>query len=109
MCHAMLLPRAETRDLLPKLERDGLVDLGSACVSRTGKASIVELRNPRALNALDEGTLGPLETAIDLAILDPRTEMAVLRGGPVDHPKYAGLFGPNGSDEVMIRTMEVPD
>jgi thioesterase DpgC len=48
------------------------------------------LRNPRALNALDETTLAPLETAIDLAILDPGSEVAVLRGGPVDHPKYAG-------------------
>ena len=42
------------------------------------------------LNALDETTLAPLETAIDLAILDQGTEIAVLRGGRVDHPKYAG-------------------
>jgi thioesterase DpgC len=90
LCHAMLLARAEALDLLPHLARDGSVDLGAACVSRAGKASIVELRNPRALNALDETTLAPLETAIDLAILDPGSEMAVLRGGPVEHPKYAG-------------------
>jgi (3,5-dihydroxyphenyl)acetyl-CoA 1,2-dioxygenase len=90
LCHAMLLPRTETLDLLPQLARNGSIDLGSACVSRVGKASLVELRNPRALNALDETTLGPLETAIDLAILDPGTEIAVLRGGRVEHPKYAG-------------------
>jgi enoyl-CoA hydratase/carnithine racemase len=90
LCHAMLLPRAEALDLLPQLARDGSIDLGAASVSRAGKASIVELRNPRALNALDETTLAPLETAIDLAILDPGSEVAVLRGGPVEHPKYAG-------------------
>ena len=90
LCHAMLLARAEALDLLPHLARDGSVDLGAASVSRAGKASIVELRNPRALNALDETTLAPLETAIDLAILDPGSEVAVLRGGPVEHPKYAG-------------------
>jgi (3,5-dihydroxyphenyl)acetyl-CoA 1,2-dioxygenase len=90
LCHAMLLPRAEALDLLPRLARDGSVDLGAASVSRAGKASIVELRNPRALNALDETTLAPLETAIDLAILDPGSEVAVLRGGPVQHAKYAG-------------------
>jgi (3,5-dihydroxyphenyl)acetyl-CoA 1,2-dioxygenase len=90
LCHAMLLARAEALDLLPQLARDGSVDLGAASVSRAGKASIVELRNPRALNALDETTLAPLETAIDLAILDPGSEVAVLRGGPVEHPKYAG-------------------
>ena len=90
LCHAMLLARAEALDLLPHLARDGSVDLGAASVSRAGKASIVELRNPRALNALDETTLAPLETAIDLAILDPGSEVAVLRGGPVEHAKYAG-------------------
>lgn len=90
LCHAMLLPRTETLDLLPRMARDGSIDLGAACVSRVGKASIVELRNPRTLNALDQTTLAPLETAIDLAILDRSTEIAVLRGGPVEHPKYAG-------------------
>jgi thioesterase DpgC len=90
LCHTMLLPRVEVMELVPRLERDGSVDLGTAHVSRAGKASIVELRNPRALNALDETTLGALEIATDLAILDRETEIAVLRGGPVEHPKYAG-------------------
>ena len=90
LCHAMLLPRAETLDLSDRLAIDGSVDLGAACVSKAGKASIVELRNPKTLNALDETTLAPLETAIDLAILDSSTEVAVLRGAPVEHPKYAG-------------------
>jgi thioesterase DpgC len=90
LCQAMLLPRAETRDLLPRLAAGRPIDLGAAQLSRMGKASIVELRNPAALNALDETTLAPLETAIDLAILDQDTEIAVLRGGRVDHPKYAG-------------------
>ena len=86
----MLLPRAETLDLLEHLAKEGSVDLGAAFVSKVGKACIVELRNPKTLNALDETTLAPLETAIDLAILDKSTEVAVLRGGPVEHPKYAG-------------------
>jgi thioesterase DpgC len=53
------------------------------------------MRNPRFLNAEDETTLEGLETAIDVATLDPATEICVLRGGPVEHPKYAGkrLFG----------------
>jgi len=90
LCHAMLLPRTAALGLLPRLEQDGSIDLGTARVSRSGKASIVELCNPSSLNALDETTLIPLETAIDLAILDRRTEVAVLRGGSVAHPKYGG-------------------
>jgi (3,5-dihydroxyphenyl)acetyl-CoA 1,2-dioxygenase len=90
LCHAMLRPRTETLDLLPQLATDGSIDLGTACVSRVGKASVVELRSSKTLNALDETTLAPLETAIDLAILDRHTEIAVLRGGTVQHAKYAG-------------------
>ena len=36
-----------------------------------------------------------MEMAVDVAILDPATEIAVLRGGVLDHPKYRGrrVFG----------------
>jgi len=36
-----------------------------------------------------------METAVDLALLDPETEICVLRGDAVTHPKHAGkrLFG----------------
>ena len=51
---------------------------------------VVTLQNKKYLNAEDERTLLPLEAAIDLAILDEDTEICVLRGEKVDHPKYAG-------------------
>jgi len=90
LCHAMLLPRADSHELLPRLLKQGAVDLGRAMVTRQGKTSVVEMRNPRFLNAMDDSTLDPIETAVDLALLDPATEIGVLRGGVVDHPKYAG-------------------
>ena len=90
LCHAMLLPRADSLELLPRLLKEGSIDLGRALVTRQGKASLVEMRNPRFLNAMDDSTLDPIETAVDLALLDPETEIGVLRGGVVDHPKYAG-------------------
>jgi thioesterase DpgC len=89
LCHAMLLPRPEALELLPDLERDGAVDLGLVHVTRMGKASVVEFRNLQTLNALDDAVVPPLEIAVDLAILDRATEIAVLRGGRVEHPKYA--------------------
>src|SRR5439155_7946760 len=64
-------------------------DLGTAAVERNGKAAIVHLKNPRYLNAEDEATISQTEIAVDLAILDS-SELAVLRGGIVDNPKYAG-------------------
>lgn len=95
LCHAMLLPRAEALEKLPDFERRGELDLGGAKVHREGRAAVVTMNNPRFLNAEDESTLAPLETAIDLALLDTKSEICVLRGGPVSHPKHAGkrLFG----------------
>jgi thioesterase DpgC len=95
LCHAMLLPREESRGLLPELERKGELAFAGATVRREGKASVVTLSNPRHLNAEDESTLPGTETAVDLALLDPKTEVCVIRGGAVSHPKYSGkrLFG----------------
>ena len=90
LCHAMLLPRPETLDRLPYLRECGAIDLGAAVVLRQGMASVVEIRNPRFLNALDDTMLDALETAVDLAILDPETSVAVLRGGFVEHPNFTG-------------------
>jgi thioesterase DpgC len=95
LCHAMLLPRADAAELLKKLDADGHIDLGPASVERRGKAAFLTAKNPRFLNAEDDTTLDAMEVAVDVAILDPATDIAVLRGGEVEHPKYRGrrLFG----------------
>ena len=95
LCHAMLLPQPASAEILTKLEADGVVDLGPAHIQRRGKAIIVTVSNPRFLNAEDNTTIDAMETAVDAAILDPATDIAVLRGGVVEHPKYSGrrLFG----------------
>ena len=92
---AMLRPTALALEHLDELTSTGHVDLGTAAVTRAGKIGTVELKNPRHLNAEDDTTTGPLEAAIDLALLDPGIEVAVLRGGVVEHPRYAGrrIFG----------------
>ena len=95
LCHAMLLPLAGSEARLAEYEARGELDLGGARVYREGRASVVTMNNPRFLNAEDESTLGPLETAIDLALLDPKSEICVLRGAAVTHSKHSGkrLFG----------------
>ena len=81
LCHAMLLPRAEALENLDRLSREGRVDLDHASVERHGKASIVTMKNSRHLNAEDDLTVKDVETAVDLAMLDPETSVCVLRGG----------------------------
>ncbi len=90
LCHAMMLPLAESRERLAAFERTGKADLGRATVERSGAVSTVTIRNPDALNAEDATTMTPLEIAVDLALLDPATKICVLRGGPLPHAKYAG-------------------
>ena len=95
LCHAMLLPLPASQPRLAEFQRAGALDLGGARIERRGKAAVVTMTNPRFLNAEDESTLVPLETAIDIALLDPQSDICVLRGGVVEHPRYAGkrLFG----------------
>ena len=95
LCHAMLLPRPEAQALLPQFERDGAVKLDGASVQRIGKAAVVTQNNPRFLNAEDQTSLDGAEICVDLALLDRASEIAVMRGAAVEHPKYKGrrVFG----------------
>src|SRR3954468_14025717 len=90
LCHASLLPLPESRERAAEFEKSGRLDLGGASVERMGKAAVVTMQNPRHLNAEDEVTLRPLETAIDVALLDTKSEICVLRGGKGEHPRHAG-------------------
>jgi thioesterase DpgC len=91
----MLLPRPETTAALATLAAQGFVDLGPVRVERHGRAAHLLSSNKRHLNAEDQGTIDAMEIGVDVATLDPGTEIAVLRGQPVEHPKYAGrrIFG----------------
>ena len=95
LCHAMLLPLPASYERVAEFQTREKIDLGGASVHREGKAAVVTMQNPRFLNAEDESTLEPLETAIDVALADPKSEICVLRGGTVTHTRYAGrrLFG----------------
>lgn len=88
LVHAMLRPTAEALARLAELRAAGTVDLGPVRVSRHGRAGVLELSNPHHLNAEDDLTLGPTESAVDMILLDPEIEVGVIRGGVLDHPRY---------------------
>lgn len=90
LCHAMLLPREESAEALAKFRRDGALDLGTARVERHGKAAVLLLSNKRFLNAEDNATQPATEIGADVCILDPDSQVAVLRGDVVPEGKYAG-------------------
>ena len=90
LCHTMLLPREESAEALAKFLRDGRLDLGTAKVERQGKAAVLLLANPRFLNSEDLSTQSATEIGADVCILDPESQVAVLRGDFVPEGKYAG-------------------
>ena len=95
LCHAMLLPRPESAALAAEFASRGSLDLGAARLSRRGKAVQLDMINPRFLNAEDDTTLSQTELAVDVAIVDRTTEIAVMRGVAVENEKYRGkrIFG----------------
>ena len=95
LCHAMLLPTPQAKAKVAEYEKTGELRVQGATLKRVGKASILTHSNPKYLNAEDEATLPGTELAVDVALLDPKTEVCVLRGDVVTHTKHAGkrLFG----------------
>jgi thioesterase DpgC len=92
---AMQRPTREALERLEDFRASGTLDLGKVRVRREGRAGVLELCNPRHLNAEDDSTIPPTEIAVDLLLLDPDVEVAVFRGSVVDHPRHAGrrIFG----------------
>jgi thioesterase DpgC len=90
LCHAMLLPRPEAIERLAEFGERGRLDLGAAEVFRKGKAAYVIQKNPRHLNAEDDSTIDAAEIAVDLALLDPQSQIGVLRGDHVQGGKHDG-------------------
>jgi (3,5-dihydroxyphenyl)acetyl-CoA 1,2-dioxygenase len=90
LCHAMLFPRVEALEHSRRFRERDKLEFEGATIERRGRAALVTMRNPRFLNAEDETTLDGFEIAVDVATIDARSEIAVLRGDSVQHAKYRG-------------------
>lgn len=95
LCHAMLLPRPESAEFVNAFSAKSVLDLGPVRLERRGRAVHLIASNARHLNAEDDTTLDWMEAATDVAILDRGSDIVVMRGGTVTHPKYEGrhIFG----------------
>ena len=90
MCMAMLLPTPAASAHLEEFRSRGKLDLGTVHLEAKGDAGYLYFHHPRYLNAEDDETLTAQETACDLILMHPGLRMGVLRGEPVEHPKYQG-------------------
>jgi thioesterase DpgC len=87
---AMLMPTPGALRLLDDFERTGVVELDTVLVERRDAAAELTFQNAHCLNAEDARLIADMETAVDLALLDDRVRVGVLRGGEVDHHRYRG-------------------
>jgi thioesterase DpgC len=87
---AMLRPTPRALRLLPEFSRTGVADLGSVRIERYDGVAYLTMCRDDCLNAEDNRQVEDMETAVDLALLDPGVRAGLLRGGVMSHPRYRG-------------------
>lgn len=86
----MLRPTPRALRLLPEFRRTGVLETKSVRVERRDGAAYLTMRRDDCLNAEDDQQVDDMETAVDVALLDPEVKVGVLRGGTMTHPRYRG-------------------
>ena len=87
---AMRQPTRRALALLPEFIEAGAADLGSVRLERTGGVARLTMCRDDCLNAEDNRQVDDMETAVDLALLDPSVRVGLVRGGTMSHPRYQG-------------------
>ncbi len=90
LLEAMRRPTHRALGLMPEFTRTGVADLGSVRLQRTGSVARLTMCRDDCLNAEDNRQVDDMETAVDLALLDPAVRIGLLRGGEMSHPRYRG-------------------
>ena len=90
LLETMLRPTPRALRLLDGYLDGGEIDLGSVRLRRQDGAAHLTMCRDDCLNAEDERQVDDMETAVDLALLDPAVEVCVLRGGAMTHPRHRG-------------------
>jgi thioesterase DpgC len=87
---AMLRPTPRAVRLLPEFAETGVVRMEAVRLERRDGVAHLTLCRDDCLNAEDAQQVDDLETAVDLALLDPSVRVGLLRGGEMSHPRYQG-------------------
>ncbi|MCW6009386.1 enoyl-CoA hydratase/isomerase family protein, partial [Micromonospora sp. CPCC 205371] len=87
---AMRRPTERALRLLDRYRDAGRADLGAVRLERSDGIAHLTMCRGDNLNAEDADQVDDLETAVDLALLDPAVDVCVLRGGEMTHPRYGG-------------------
>lgn len=86
----LLRPTPRALALLPEFTATGLIELDSVRLERVAGTARLTLCRDDCLNAEDNRQVDDMETAVDLALLDPAVRVGLVRGGVMTHPRYRG-------------------
>ncbi|XVV09960.1 (3,5-dihydroxyphenyl)acetyl-CoA 1,2-dioxygenase DpgC [Actinoplanes sp. CA-131856] len=87
---AMLRPTPRALRLLPEFRRTGVLETAAVRLERRDGVARLTLCRQDCLNAEDEQQVDDMETAVDLALLDPAVRAGLVRGGVMSHPRHRG-------------------
>ncbi|OXM68390.1 enoyl-CoA hydratase [Amycolatopsis vastitatis] len=87
---AMLQPTPRALKLLPGFAESGVVQMEAVRLERRDGVAYLTLCRDDCLNAEDAQQVDDMETAVDLALLDPAVRVGLVRGGEMSHPRYRG-------------------
>jgi thioesterase DpgC len=87
---AMLRPTPRALRVLPGFLRTGVLETESVLLERRDGVARLTMCRDDCLNAEDERQVDDMETAVDLALLDPEVRVGLVRGGEMSHPRYRG-------------------
>lgn len=90
LCHAMLLEHPKTEIYKEEYFAKGQLTLDGVSLKRENAAACLTFQNGPHLHAEDDTTLDHTEICADLAILDPQTSIALMRGEVIEEGKYKG-------------------
>ncbi|GIF17148.1 (3,5-dihydroxyphenyl)acetyl-CoA 1,2-dioxygenase DpgC [Actinoplanes teichomyceticus] len=90
LMEAMLRPTPRALRLLAEFRRTGVLQTEAVRLERHEQVAELTLCRDDCLNAEDEQQVDDMETAVDLALLDPAVRIGLVRGGVMSHPRYRG-------------------
>jgi hypothetical protein len=73
-----------------EFQRSRKSTFGALHLERRRTSAFITVANTASLNAEDNELIDSTETAVDLALLDNKINVGVLRGGEMSHPLYTG-------------------
>jgi thioesterase DpgC len=90
LLNSMQLPKEKSIFLLNEFQQQNFIEFETLTLTRHHNVAYINLSNQSSLNAEDDQLNSDMESAVDVILLSPDVEIAVIRGGIMNHEKYKG-------------------